>query len=850
MNNTMRDLAYPLFVAKKLKSACSLIIFGLLWLGCLQSADAQFKRYPPISAVKSGGLNPFSPDPIFNYRWPDPKATDDLESYTLQPVSWVTSNPHSINLKNFKKDNIIVVNGKGDIRFDFGQNNAAWLEFDSSDLADSVEMSISEYNQPPDYPGSYKPKTLTPKKYGNIYRLELNPDLYEGVRFGWIHVKSFSKTWHITAVRLVCQIRPTNYNGSFSCSDNMLTRIWYTGAYTVKVNLLKDYLGAILMMRGDRYSWTGDAHPAQAASMVAFGNYDFVKKNIAYTSTQSNGIRSYALYWVLSLIDYYKYTGDIATLKTYMDNACAKLDEAYKVYGTNPHLEFYGWDERLGAGFEHSDNPETENAYKMLSIRAWKEFSAIVSDCGRTDLQKKYSGYATEKISNLRNDPAWHQTFGLHAGADAVTTGLLNNIEEKAIYKKSFTDKVNRISYSPFNQYFIIQAFARMNKYDDALGSIRELWGGQIKYGGTTFFEDYRPSWNAAVGENGAVPSNQCGFTSLCHPWGAGVTKWLSEEVLGIKPTSPGFKTFDIIPHLGRTLTNVSGKTPTLLGTISASFNVSTGVCKLSTPVGTIGRIGIPKVEKSIRSIKVNGILVWDGKYHKAVGLDGATEDAQFVYLTGLQPGKYNVAIVYNGVTPRYLEPVAHYPARFVGIDTTTHGNWGKVHGKDGYVLCNYFGNGKDKQTLPLYVNSIKYFQVKGAGNGQPRNFVWEAKTNDRRALSPDATNSNLPRTAACLYAMDSDQIGYTFTSTIDIKGTHDYRISFYFVDWDHNHRKIAVELFDAATLKIIAPVKIVNSCNGGVYLTYAYNKSTKIRFNKVRGSNAVLSGIFFDPVK
>jgi alpha-L-rhamnosidase len=601
------------------------------------------------------------------------------------------------------------------------------------------------------------------------------------------------------------------------------------------------------MNRGDRFSWTGDAHPAQAASMVAFGNFDFVKKNIAYTSTQSNGIRSYALYWVLSLIDYYKYTGDAETFKTYIANACAKLDDAYKVYGTNPNLEFYGWDERLGAGFEHPNLTEPQNAYKMLSIRVWKEFAAAMRTYGRTDLQDKYNNYANEKIVALKKNLTWYEGFGLHAGADAITTGLLNINEKKAIYEDSFTDKINRVSYSPFNQYFVIQAFALLNKYDDALSSIRDLWGGQIKYGGTTFFEDYRPSWNTAVGTNGPVPNNQCGFTSLCHPWGAGVTKWLSEEVLGIKPTSPGFTTFDILPHLGRTLTNVSGKTPTPLGDISASFNVATGLCTLSTPAGSIGRIGIPKVEKNISSIKVNGKLVWDGTYHAVAGLSGAGEDTQFVYLTGVKPGTYNIVVTYRGTTPRYTELPGLFAAGYIGTDSTTSGDWGKVYGKDGYILCNYNGNGKDKTSLPSYVSAVNYYKVKG--NNLPLNVIWQASTNDRRALSPDATNS-LPRTAACLYAMDADQIGYTFTSTVDIKDTHDYKIALYFVDWDNGGREISVEMFDAITSKIIAPVKVVKSCNRGAYLIYSYNRSAKFRINMVRGTNPVLSGMFFDPVK
>jgi alpha-L-rhamnosidase len=824
--------------------AKSLLILGL---GCSwQQSNAQFKVYPPITATKTGPRNHLSPDPVSNYRWTDPKATDGLESYTLKPVSWTASTAQSFDMRDFEKSSAIVVNGRGDLRVDFGQENPGWIEFDSPDLIDSVEMSISEYDQPPDYAPNYPPKTRVPKKHGNTYRLELNPDLYEGVRYGWIHVRSFSRSWHITGLRLVCQVRPTNYNGSFSCSDPMLTRIWYTGAYTVKVNLLKDYLGAILMNRGDRFSWTGDAYPAQSASMVAFGNYDFIKKNLAYTSKQSNGIRSYALYWVLSLIDYYKYSGDSATLKSYIDNASSKLDDAYKVFGTNPNLEFFGWDERLGAGFEHPNLPEPQNAYKMLSIRAWKDFAVVMGECGRKDLQDKYNAYATGKMDAIKQDPGWYKDFGLHAGADALTTGLLSTKEKEEIYNKSFTDRINRISYSPFNQYFVIQAFARVNKYDDALGAIKDLWGGQIDYGGTTFFEVYRPSWNKAIGKNGQVPSAQCGFTSLCHPWGAGVTKWLSEEVLGIKPTSPGFATYDILPHLGSTLSHVSGKTPTLLGEISAGFNVSTGACTVSSPPGTVGRVGIPKVGKSIANITVNGVVAWNGSYHSIKGIRAASHDAEFVYFTGVLPGTYSIKVKYLGTTPPYTEKIVKYQSVSLRLDTTTGGNWGGRYGRDGFVLCNYNGAGNDKKSLPSYVSSVDYYKVKG--NSKPLHVMWASNTNDHRVLAPDE-NNGFPRKAACLYASDSDQIGYTFTSTISIKGIHNYKVSLYFLDWDRKGRKIAVEMFDAKSSNLIAPVKIVEDFAGGAYLTYSYNQSAKFRINIVRGDNPVLSGIFFDEV-
>ena len=815
-----------------------------------EGASVEKQPYPALSGgAFDGPVVKESPDPLVAYRWKETKADDGVQVYGLRPVAAVADAQASfVNLASATGGKAeIAVKGTGSIRFDFGVESAGWLEFDSPDLAGLVELSISEYNEPAKVNSgpAHPVKTAAPVKYGNTYRLELNSALYEGVRFGWIHVRSFASTWHITDIRLVCQTKPTNYNGSFSCSDPMLTRIWYSGAYGVKLNMTKDYFGAILMDRGDRISWTGDAHPSQAAALVAFGNHDFIRKNIDNTSGQSNGIRSYSLYWVLSLLDYYNYTGDAATLERYIANACGKLDDALRVYGTNPGLGFYGWDERLGAGFEHHSCQESQNAYKMLSIRVWKEFADAMGKSGRTDLSDKYNRYANEKMTELRRNAAWHQGFGLHSGADAVNTGLLNDAEKKALFEATFADRVSRVSFSPFNQYFVIQALALMNKNDDALSSISDLWGGMIQYGGTTFFEDFRPSWSTALGTNDAVPNNQCGYTSLCHPWGSGVTKWLSEEVLGIKPTLPGFKTFDVTPHLGRTLTSVMGITPTPHGAVRASFNVATGICVVTVPVGTVGRVGIPKVERTIKSITVNGCTAWDGTFRLTPGIGGANQDADFVYLTALQPGKYTIAVAYSGTTPPYVEVPENFPARFVREDPQTRGNWGGVYGKDGYLLCNYNGNGSDKMKLPAYVSSVNYYM--NSGTGKPNAVVWAPGTNDARALAPDPGNGS-PRAAAALFTGDPAACQQAFTVTINLNGRHDYQVALYFADWDDKARKVAVDLFDESTLCLVAPTKVVKDLHGGKYLVYSYDKSARFRIYHVRGDNAVLSGIFLDP--
>ena len=797
----------------------------------------------PYQLLNGGGFTgpaiKESPDPLVAYRWKNPKATDSLQIYFLKPLAAVADHPDAFdNLASATADaTAITVKGAGSIRLDFGVESGAWIEFDSPDCPGDVEIGISEYNEP----GLNKSKTAV--KYGNTYRLELNKELYEGVRFAWLNVKATNKPWHITGIRAVCQIKPTNYAGSFSCSDPLLTKAWYMSAYGVKASLCQDYFGSILMDRGDRMSWTGDAHTSQAAALVAFGNMDLIKKNIDNTSTQSNGIRSYSLYWVLSLLDYYQYSGDVATLEGYIKNACAKLDDAYTVFGTDPALRFYGWDERLCAGFEiwFKSSLEAQNAYKMLSIRAWNDFAAAMGQCGRADLQAKYLGYAKEKIAKLRQSATWLAGYGLHAAADAINTGNLTPGEQIPLFEKWFRDRVNRVSLTPFNQYFIIQAMARMGKHDDALSSVRDMWGGMVNYGATTTLEVYRPSWNESLAPNAAVPNSQSGIVSLCHPWGAGVVKWLNEEVLGIVPTLAGFKSYDIMPHPGSTLTQVAGETPTPHGTIRASFDLTTGAGVVSAPPGTIGRIGIPKAGKTITSISINGKPAWNGSYHAVDGIATASQNAEFVVFSGVQPGTYAITTTYSGRTPAYDEPPVKYAAKSLKPDTTTGGDWGGTYGKDGYVLCNYHGEKRDEKSLPDYVTSLEYFRA-FPKNGVPDPTVWATAITDKRALAPNIRNS--PTRNATCYSNN----GQTMSVTIGINGKHDYQIALYFVDWTSKSSRMAVELLDATTLNLIAPVKIVDNFSGGTYLVFKYNESVKLRINKVRGELATLSGIFFDP--
>lgn len=325
--------------------------------------------FEPFACVQGGAFTnpavPLSPDPLVTYAWAAGFNGTDLQRYDVLPAAVAllpgTAPSAFDGLASVLTPNAtaVRVTGAGGFTVDFGVESAAWVEIDvATPLAPAdaalVRLGLSEWSEP------LQNKWREPAAYagGLTLRLETNAELYEGVRFGFVNF-SAAPSAHviITAVRAVAQTKPVNYVGAFDAAgDDVLTRIWYVAAYTVRVNLERDYFGAILVDRGDRASWTGDAHVAQATAMAAFGNFDFVLANLQRTKDDCNGIESYCVLWVLSLVDFAAASGNAAATAALTPDADSKLEHAQSIFNDfNTQLEFYSWDDRLGGGFSNGE---------------------------------------------------------------------------------------------------------------------------------------------------------------------------------------------------------------------------------------------------------------------------------------------------------------------------------------------------------------------------------------------------------------------------------------------------------------------------------------------------------------
>jgi hypothetical protein len=80
-------------------------------------------------------------------------------------------------------------------------------------------------------------------------------------------------------------------------------------------------------------------------------------------------------------------------------------------------------------------------------------------------------------------------------------------------------------------------------------------------------------------------------------------------------------------------------------GQVNASWSrdpaAGTFTSQLTSPAGSTGRVGIPKLTGNI-TVSVNGAVVWsNGIFTARPGIGGGSQDDAYVYLTGVTPGSY-----------------------------------------------------------------------------------------------------------------------------------------------------------------------------------------------------------------
>ncbi len=375
---------------------------------------------------------------------------------------------------------------------------------------------------------------------------------------------------------------PVQYKGSFACSDPLLTKLWYTGAYTSHLCMQEDIWDA---PKRDRARWAGDLHVSGEVISNVFADKFLMEQTLTRLRDDAgnghvNGIPGFSCAWICTLADFHRHLGDYAYLNRQHDRLISlleylrgDLDERGLFANKHGGWTFVDW----SPDFDGDHSPARAATHLFLA-KAVQESVFLLREMGDMPNAAKYVAWGNSLDTAGRQylaDPAT-QTYGsrLQENAMAIYSGVATKDQRRAIYARILApdslawDKSgamlgNKPVLSPYYGNYVIFAMSEAGHNADAMRVLHEYWGGMLAEGATTFWEAYDPKWPKAHFHEFLQADNQTGtYSSLCHGWSSGPTNWLTERVMGVRPTGGGFKTVEITPDLGD-LAWAEGSVPT-----------------------------------------------------------------------------------------------------------------------------------------------------------------------------------------------------------------------------------------------------------------------------------------------
>lgn len=410
--------------------------------------------------------------------------------------------------------------------------------------------------------------------------------------FRFVRLEAVGGDITVRAAKAAPDIRDIEYRGAFSCDDELLNEIWKVGAYTVQLNM-HEYLwdGA----KRDRLVWVGDMHPETSTIAAVFGDDECVKNSLELVKRETprgkwmNFMPTYSLWWIIIQYDRYMHWGDLDYLmqqKDYMAELSDMLTEWIDsgFYSENSDSLFVDWSSAGQDGRE-----EGVRSIACMALECLKKIFAIYDENARA---AKCGDYRRE-LQRVKPDDGGELNNRL-----AALTVLAGRGTEK-ISARVLSTTADEMSC--FMGYYILKALAKLGGRERALELIREYWGGMLKLGATTFWEEFKPEWaeNAARIDE-LVPEGKSDIhgdfgehcyrqyrLSLCHGWASGPTAFLSEQIGGIEILEPGCRKLRISPELSG-LEHIDIKYPTPYGCVRIKSRRENGEVKteISAPDG------------------------------------------------------------------------------------------------------------------------------------------------------------------------------------------------------------------------------------------------------------------------
>ena len=153
-----------------------------------------------------------------------------------------------------------------------------------------------------------------------------------------------------------------------------------------------------------------------------------------------------------------------------------------------------------------------------------------------------------EKAAYIDSFTSGKRRVTRHANVFAILFDIADE-ERKSKLAQSvlFNDAVPAIT-TPYFRFFELEALCRLGCLDEVLRQIKAYWGGMLKLGAVTFWEEFDPQ--KPLEQQYEMYGDPFG-KSLCHAWAASPIYLLARYFVGLRGLEPGGARYLIKPQEG-----------------------------------------------------------------------------------------------------------------------------------------------------------------------------------------------------------------------------------------------------------------------------------------------------------
>jgi alpha-L-rhamnosidase len=493
-----------------------------------------------------------------------------------------TQLPSAFQLPVMKQSPVSVTKGNQSLLVDFGKETFGFIQLHG--LRGQGKLSI--------YYGESKEEALSQEHCETLDRMivthatKKDETMKLSKAFRYVNIQ-YEETVGLDSVSMLYEYAAVTQRGDFKCNDSTINRIYDVAKYTFGLNTREFFIDGI---KRDRWVWSGDAYQSYLMNYYLFFDKETVTRTLLAlrgkdpVTSHINTIMDYTFYWFLGIADYYLYTGDktfirqfYPRMQTLMEYCLGRRDENGFMKGLPGDWIFIDW----AAGLSKKGEVSFEQLLLTRSLETMAVCAGVANDNEGAVKYKQLSEELKKKIfSTYWND---NKQALVHSFVDGKQTDNVTrysnmfsiffdyfNEQQKQAVKKSvlLNDSIQKIT-TPYMHFYELEALCTMGEQNYVLNEMKNYWGGMLKLGATSFWEEYNPAKKGT--EHYAMYGREFG-KSLCHAWGASPIYLLGKYYLGVKPTSAGYATYVIEPSLGG-LQWMQGKVPTPKGDISIYIN-------------------------------------------------------------------------------------------------------------------------------------------------------------------------------------------------------------------------------------------------------------------------------------